>query len=197
MCKPHVKCRARRDGPRISPLRLSSELGAALPGDAITIFDSNLIMAACERMIPAQLPASRLTPGTSGTLGVGIPFAIAAKLEHPERPVVAICGDFAFSLSAMEMETAVRHNVAIVVVANNGGNAGSLRQRTHMGMTGEPIMMFQRGLRYDRISEVLGCMAQHVEHAHDIGPAMQRAIASRRPACINVVVDPDAEFPLT
>jgi 2-hydroxyacyl-CoA lyase 1 len=191
------EAQAASDDSLISPLRLSSEVRAALPSEAISIFDSNLIMAACERMIPVQLPASRLTPGTSGCLGVGIPYAIAAKLAHPERPVVAICGDFAFSLSAMELETAARHNVAIVVViANNDGNAGSLRQRTHMGKTCEPIMMFQRGLRYDRICEVLGGVAEHVEHARDIGPAIARAIASNRPACINVAVDSDAGFPL-
>jgi len=188
---------AGRDDSLISPLRLSSEVGAALPSTAISIFDGNLTMAACERMIPVQLPASRLTPGTSGCLGIGIPYAIAAKLVHPERPVIAICGDFAFGLSAMELETAARHNVAIVVViANNGGNAGSLRQRMHMGRTCEPITTFQRDLHYDRICEVLGGVAEHVEHARDIGPAIARAIASNRPACINVAVDPDAEFPL-
>ena len=97
------------------------------------IFDGNLVMEALEQLIPAYAPASRLTPGCSGFLGVGVPFAIAAKLVHPERPVVAICGDFAFGVSAMELETAVRHKVPIVVVvANNDGNCGSLRQRTHM-----------------------------------------------------------------
>jgi 2-hydroxyacyl-CoA lyase 1 len=187
---------ASREGSLISPLRLAREVREGLPRDAISIFDANLTMAACERMIPVQLPASRLTPGTSGCMGVGIPYAIAAKLVHPERPVVAICGDFAFGLSAMELETAVRHNVAIVVVvANNSGNGGSLRQRMHMGNTCEPVMMFQRGLRYDRICEVLGGVGEHVEHASDIGPALTRAIASNRPACINVAVDPDAEFP--
>jgi acetolactate synthase-1/2/3 large subunit len=66
----------------------------------------------------------------------------------------------------------------------------------HMRNTcAEPTMMFQRGLRYDRIGEVLGGFAQHVEHARDIGPALARAIASNRPACINVAVDPDAPFP--
>ena len=122
------------DAARISPWRLARELRDALPKDAITVFDGNLVMAACQRMIPAHFPASRLTPGSSGGLGVGIPYAVAAKIEHPERPVVAICGDFAFGLGAMELETAVRHNVPIVVViANNDGNTGSLRQRMHLG----------------------------------------------------------------
>ena len=154
-------------------------------------------MAACERMIPVQVPVSRLTPGTSGCMGIGIPYAIAAKLAHPERPVVAICGDFAFGLSVMELETAVRHNVPVVIViANNDGNGGSLRQRMHMpNACAERIMMSQSALRYDRIGEVFGGFAAHVEHARDIGPALVRAIASNRPACINVAVDPDADFP--
>jgi thiamine pyrophosphate-dependent acetolactate synthase large subunit-like protein len=59
----------------------------------------------------------------------------------------------------------------------------------------EPVMIFQSGLRYDRIAEVFGGYAQHVERAQDIGPALTRALASNRPACINVAVDPDAPFP--
>lgn len=188
---------AGNDGSPISPLRLAREIRDALPSDAISIFDSNLTMAACQQMIPVQVPVSRLTPGTSGCMGVGIPYAIAAKLARPERPVVAICGDFAFGLSVMELETAVRHNVPIVIViANNDGNGGSLRQRMHMHNVGaEPIMMFQSGLRYDKIASVLGGFAEHVEYARDIGPALTRAIASNRPACISVAVDQDAPFP--
>ena len=155
------------DGSAISPMCLARELHEALPRDAITIFDSNLVLAACQRMIPAYLPASRLTPGGSGGLGAGIPFALAAKIEHPERPVVAICGDFAFGVSAMELETAVRHNLPIVVVvANNDGNSGSLRQRMHLADRGaESVMMFRPGLRYERIMEMFGGRAEHVEPA--------------------------------
>ncbi len=189
--------RACGDTSPMSPWRLARELRDALPRDAISIFDSNLVLAACQRMIPAYLPASRLTPGTSGCLGGGIPFAIAAKLVNPERPVVAVCGDFAFGVSAMELETAVRHHVPIiVVVANNDGNGGSRRHRMHFGDDdSEPIMMFQRGLRYDRIMDVFGGYAEHVDQPEDVGPALRRAIASQRPACINVAVDPDAPFP--
>ena len=98
--------------------------------------------------------------------------------------------------SAMELETAVRHGVPIVVVvANNDGNGGALRQKQYMGAEAEPIMRFQPGVRYDRIVEMFGGYAQHVERAEDIGPAIERAIASGVPACINVAVDPDAPFP--
>jgi thiamine pyrophosphate-dependent acetolactate synthase large subunit-like protein len=182
---------------RISPWRLARELRDALPKDAITVFDGNLVMAACQRMIPAYFPVSRLTPGSSGGLGVGIPYAMAAKIEHPERPVVAICGDFAFGLAAMELETAVRHKVPIVVVvANNDGNGSSLRLRMHLADGGaESGMMFQPGLRYERIMATFGGRAEHVDRPGDIGPALARALAGGRPACINVAVDPDAPFP--
>ena len=188
---------AGRDGARISPLRLAAEIRAALPADAVQVFDSNLTMAACQQMIPAQAPVARLTPGTGGCMGVGIPYAIAAKLVHPQRAVVAICGDFAFGLSVMEFETAVRHNIPVViVVANNDGNGGSLRHKMHFpDDIIEPVTMFQPGLRYDRIVDILGGYGQHVERAGDIGPAIARAIASGRPACVNVATDPDAPFP--
>jgi 2-hydroxyacyl-CoA lyase 1 len=181
----------------VSPLGLAAAIRNALPHDAISIFDGNVTMAASQMIIPSQVPVSRLTPGNSGCMGVGIPFAIAAKLAHPARPVVAICGDFAFGLSVMELETAARHRIPIViVVANNDGNGGALRHRMHMhGIDSEPVMRFQPGLRYDAIAAALGCHAEHVEHAKDIGPALSRAIASKRPACINVAVDPDAPFP--
>jgi 2-hydroxyacyl-CoA lyase 1 len=184
------------DGDLISPLALAAQIGSALPRDAISIFDSNLVLAACQRMIPARLPVSRLTPGTSGCLGTGIAYAIAAKIAHPQRPVVAVCGDFAFGLGVMELETAVRHGVPIVViVANNDGNAGSLRQKMHLGNHPERVAMFQRGLRYDKLMETFGGYAEHVEHPGEIGPALERALASARAACINVVIDSDAPVP--
>ena len=56
-------------------------------------------------------------------------------------------------------------------------------------------MRFRQGLRYDRIAETLGGHGEHVERPEDIRPALERALASMRPACINVAVDPDAPFP--
>jgi len=84
----------------------------------------------------------------------------------------------------------------VVVVGNNDGNGGALRQRTHFAATGgEPVTMFQRGLRYDVVAGALGCHAEHVDQANAVGPAIARALAAQRPACINVAVDPDAPFP--
>jgi thiamine pyrophosphate-dependent acetolactate synthase large subunit-like protein len=130
-------------------------------------------------------------------MGTGIPFAIGAKLQDPARPVVVIAGDFAFGRHAFEMETAIRHNVPIVViVANNDGNAGALRQRSMFpGDNAERVAMFQPGIGYHRIVEAFGGHGEHVVQAAGIGPALRRALACGAPACINVALDPDAPFP--
>ena len=114
----------------MSPYEWLAELGAALPDDAITVLDGNIVMTAAQRMLPVRRPASRLGPGTNGCMGVGIPFAIGARLARPDLPVVAIVGDFAFGLSVIELETALRHRVpVVVVVSNNAGAGGATRQR--------------------------------------------------------------------
>jgi thiamine pyrophosphate-dependent acetolactate synthase large subunit-like protein len=95
------------------------------------------------------------------------------------------------------METAIRHNVPfVVIVANNDGNAGSLRQRHGYpaGYT-ERVTMFRPGVHYEQIVETLGGYAERVAEEDSLGPALCRALASGKPACINVAIDPDAAFP--
>lgn len=180
----------------ISLLRLTAEVRHALPRDAIIVLDGNGTLAAGQLLLPSYAPASRLTPGHDGCMGVGLPFGIAAKLCHPDRPVVVVTGDFAFGLNAMEMETAARLRIPVVVlVANNDGNGGALLQRTFYPRSPDPITMFARDIRYDRIMTAFGGYGEYVECAEGIGPALQRALATCMPACINVRVDPEAPYP--
>lgn len=184
-------------GRRIAPTRFAQALGEALPADAITVLDGNLVLAACERHIAVQRPVHRLTPGSNGCMGSGIPFAIGAALARPSQPVIAVCGDFAFGVSAFEMETAVRHRVPIVVVvANNDGNSGTRIER-EMFPQGhrERVSMFGPGLRYSELMRTFGGHAEHVERLEDVKPALRRALAAGVPACINVALDPEAPFP--
>ena len=184
-------------GERIAPTRFAQALAEALPADAITVLDGNLVLAACERHIRVQHPVHRLTPGSNGCMGSGIPFAIGTALARPSQPVVAVCGDFAFGLSAIEMETAVRHRVPIVVVvANNDGNAGAGHEREMFPQGhGERVSMFGDGLRYSELMRTFGGHAEHVDRLEDVEPALRRALAANAPACINVALDPQAPFP--
>ncbi|MFH0342283.1 MAG: thiamine pyrophosphate-binding protein [Chromatiales bacterium] len=181
----------------MSPQRLILEIRDAIPREAIRVVDGNIIMETAQQLLPSYSPVSRFSPGHNGCMGIGIPFGIGAQLAFPERPVVVISGDFAFGLSAMEMETAVRLRLpVIVIVANNDGNAGLLLQkRFYPEDYPDRVTAFQPGIRYEQIMRAFGGHAESVERPADLRPAFERAIACGVPACINVRVNSQSPFP--
>jgi thiamine pyrophosphate-dependent acetolactate synthase large subunit-like protein len=180
----------------MSPQRLVREIREFAPRDTLFVIDGNVILGAAQQGLPSYLPASRLTPGTNGCLGVGVPFAVGAKLALPERPVLALCGDTALGFSAMEMETAVRYRVPVViVVANNEGNNGSLRQKAFYPEDyPDRVATFPPGIHYEFIMSAFGAHAEYVEEPEQVKPALERAFGSGTAACINVKVDPHAPY---
>jgi 2-hydroxyacyl-CoA lyase 1 len=184
------------DGIPMSPYRMLGEIRDFLQPDAICTLDGNVFMAVAQQVLPSYLPASRFTAGSNGCMGVGIPFAIGAKLAEPDRPVMAICGDTAFAFNAMDMETAVRHRIPIVIIiVNNDGNSGGLTQRAFYPHEFERVTMFQPDIRYEAIMRAFGGHAEFVERPEELKPALHRALASGKAACINVKVDPFARYP--
>jgi 2-hydroxyacyl-CoA lyase 1 len=186
-----------QQGDPISPLRLIAEIRDFIPRDAICIVDGNIILAAAQHLLPSFLPASRLTPGANGCMGVGIPFGIGAKLCSPARMVIVICGDFAFGISAMEMETAVRLRIpVIIVVANNDGNGGNFNQKTYYPEDyPDRVTMFAPDIHYDQMMRSFGGYGEYVDRSDQLKPALARAVASDLAACINVRVNPDSLYP--
>ena len=179
------------------PQQLFLAIRDFLPGDAVVVLDGNITLSTGQVILSAQSPCGWLDPGWNGCIGSGIPFGMGAKLACPERMAVVICGDFGFGLSAMDMETAVRHRIpVIVVIANNDGITGALRQKAIFSPDyPELFSRFQPRLRYDKIVEVFGGHGEFVEEAADIRPALERAAASGLPSCINVSVNPDSAGP--
>lgn len=176
--------------------RVMAGIAGFLPAGAITILDGHLSMLAAQDMIPARAPLTRLTVGSNGCIGVGLPFAIGAKLLHPERLVVAICGDSAFGFCALELETAVRHRIPfVVVVADNQGLWGAHIQRRYYPPDHERVVMSDPAVRYDRLAESLGAHGELVEVPSQLRPALDRAAAAGRPACVHVRLDPLAVLP--
>jgi len=175
----------------MSPYEWLGELAGALPQDAITVLDGNTVMTAAQRMLPVRHPASRLGPGTNGCMGVGIPFAIGAKLARPERPVIAIVGDFGFGLSAFELETAVRHCVPVViVVANNAGAGGATRQGQFFPAAHpERVSRYGTDVRHDLTMRSCGGRGYRVEFPGELRSALADAFASGSPACIDVMTN--------
>jgi acetolactate synthase-1/2/3 large subunit len=113
-----------RDG-RMHPNRLLAALRDALPPETIVVVDGGDFLSFARVGIAAQ---TMLDPGLLGCIGIGTPFGIGAALACPERPVAVLTGDGSFGFNAMELDTAVRHQVPIfVVVANNGSWAIEVR----------------------------------------------------------------------
>lgn len=175
----------------MSPYEWLAELSVVMPEDAITVLDGSIVMTAAQRMLPVRHPVGRLGPGTNGCMGMGIPFAIGAKLARPDLPVVAIVGDFAFGLSSVELETAVRHRVPIVVVvANNAGPGGATRQRQFFPPDHpERVLQYGPGIRYDLTMASFGGLGCRIDSPGQIGTALSDAIASEAPVCIDVVTN--------
>jgi acetolactate synthase-1/2/3 large subunit len=166
---------------------------AARAGDVTFVGDGGNVVAVAAKTIRARRPGRWLDPGPLGTLGVGAPFAIAAKLLAPERPVCVVQGDGSFGLNGMDYETAVRFGLPMVVVVGNDAAWGQIRipQR---GLYGEEhaVATTLAPTRYDRVVEALGGKGEHVEKPEELVPALERAFASGTVYCVDVSIDPEA-----
>lgn len=170
----------------IDPLRLCEEVRRVLPRDAVFIVDGHETLEFARRWIPSLSEANYLTSGPNGCMGVGVPFALGAKVARPDRPVFVLMGDGGFGWHGMEYDTLIRHGLpAVGIVFNNAGFTG---RPAAMG-TGRELG-FQR---YDVMVAGFGGHGEFVERPEDIAPALARAIASGKPALVNVCVDPDAQ----
>jgi acetolactate synthase-1/2/3 large subunit len=132
----------------------------------------------------------RLINGPSGSIGSAVPMAIAARLVHRERPVIAALGDGTFGFHPLELDTALRYSLPIVAVVGNDArwNAEHQLQLQHYGAA-RAVACTLLPTRYDRIAEALGGHGAHVERPEDLGPALERAVASGKPAVVNVLIE--------
>lgn len=175
----------------INHFRFASAINSFIDENTLVIGDGGDIVAACAKVIDIVQPGQWLDPGPLGCLGVGAPFAIAAKHLYPHKRVLIISGDGSFGLNGFEFDTAVRFGLPIVAVVGNDSGWGQIRTpQIQMVGSDRAVATALAPTRYDRIVEAMGGYGEHVEHPDGIRPALERAFASRRPACINVAIDP-------
>jgi acetolactate synthase-1/2/3 large subunit len=176
----------------IHPLRLAAEINAFLSEDSIFIADGGDVVTISANVIKTRKPGKWLDPGPMGTLGVGVPFAMAAGTAFPESEVVALFGDGAFGLNGFDYDTLIRFGLPLIgIVANNAAwNQVRYLQLARRGAGGNPASDLS-ALRYDRIIEAMGGHGEYVTRPSEIRPALERARASGRPSCVNVMVDRD------
>ncbi len=179
----------------LHPMRVYGELIGLLDRDAIVVGDGGDFVSYAGRVLDSYQPGCWLDPGPLGCLGCGPGYALAAKLAHPERQVVLLLGDGAFGFSGMELDTLARHGVAVLAVIGNNG-IWALEKHPMEALYGYSVAAELRpSTRYDQIAEALGCHAEFVQTPAELRPALDRALASGRPALVNVLTDPSVAYP--
>ena len=188
------KARAYRDGLATSPAgsdglmhpnRVFGALNAAERDDAVVVADGGDFLSFARLALRGW---RFLDPGAFGCLGVGVPFAIAASLAYPERPVVVATGDGALGINAMELDTAVRHGAQIVVVVANN-RAWNIERHDQLENYGQVVGTELGDSDYAAMARALGLHAERVSDPDELAGAVARALANA-PSLIDVVVTP-------
>jgi len=172
----------------IHPLRLCKEIRDFLDRDAVLIVDGQEILNFGRQSIPTYVARHRINSGCFGTMGVGLPLGIGAKVAAPDKQVLVLHGDGSFGMNAMEIDTAARHGIAITVVISMNGGWTADPNKEKPGRD----LGFKR---YDKMAEALGAHGEYVESPDDIRAALERAAAANakgQPAVVNVKTDADA-----
>lgn len=135
-------------------------------------------------------PPRRIVNGVAGAIGAGTPFAIAARAWETKAPIIAVMGDGTFGFHMSEFDTSVRHNLPFVAIVGNDAcwNAESQIQLRDYGaqrMHGCALLP----TRYDQVVTALGGHGEMVDDVAALPAAIERAIASGKPACVNVMVE--------
>ncbi|MBX3577389.1 MAG: thiamine pyrophosphate-binding protein [Rhizobiaceae bacterium] len=173
----------------LTQIHLYRALRPLLDADAIVVSDGEATLAGNRLLIESDRPRGRLDSGPTGCMGVGVPYAIGAKLAAPDRQVVAVLGDYAFGASAMEIETAARLGLDVTfVIANNSGIVGHSLQNMVFGPDGQAVGRLHPA-HYEQMARMVGAFHGRVETLSMLPRTLKKALAHRGPAIVNVVVD--------
>ncbi len=172
----------------LHPLDLSRAVAPIIDGDpdAILICEGGEIGQWPQALIR---PRRRVVNGAAGPIGGAIPFALAARVVEKSAPIVVMMGDGAFGFHMSEFETAARCGLPFVVVLGNdaGWNAEHQIQIREYGKD-RALGCELSPARYDQVVQALGGHGEFVTRPEELRPALERALASGKPACVNVMI---------
>jgi acetolactate synthase I/II/III large subunit len=181
------------DASPVHPLRFAREVARWVDPEAIVIGDGGDIVAHTAGQVRVDRPGHWMDPGPFGCLGVGAPFAMAAKHVHPDKQVLVVYGDGSFGFNGMEYEAAVRQDLPFVGILGNDGAWGEMKafHERAFGAEGMVAQDLSQDTAYERVVEALGGYGERVERPEDIGRALDRAAEAGVPALVNVILDRD------
>jgi acetolactate synthase-1/2/3 large subunit len=196
--------RAFADAPRTSntgaihPYHAAKAVFDTMDGRAVVAVDGGEITAWVEPHNKVSAPGQYLTTGYLGTLGVGPGFAVAAAVACPDRPVFLLSGDGAIGFNIQEFDTMVRHNLPVITIVMNNACWGISKSAQDLifGQDRRSAVMLSE-TAYDEVAAGFGCYGERVTSPEEIGPAIERAVASNLPACINIITDQSVVHPIS
>lgn len=163
-------------------------LSSHLPDDAIVTNGAGNYAAFLHRYFSYRQHGTQLAP-TSGSMGYGFPAALAAKIAHPDRTVVCMAGDGCFQMTLNELSTAVQHNAAVVVIVANNGRYGTIRMHQERDYPGRVSGTDLVNPDFAALARAYGGHGETVESQEDFPAAFERAVASGKPAVIDLRLD--------
>jgi acetolactate synthase I/II/III large subunit len=169
------------------PDRIVKDMVTVIDRDATVINDSFTLSGYVSQWFTAHSTGQMVDAGPFGPVGAGVGMGIGAQLGRPGKQVVVVSGDGGIGIGGMDLETAARYNLPIVVlVFNNSSWGANPNKLTNQDGPGNPMVMLP-DIRYDKVFEPLGVHAEQVERPDEIIPAFERSLKSGKPALINVI----------
>lgn len=181
-----ARAQADDDSSPVMPQRFAKEVSEFFGPDSVVAVDGGDIVSTTARWLQVSNPGHVLDAGPFGTLGVGAPFAIAAKTVFPDKLVGVVFGDGGFGFNGMEYDTMVRLDLPIVGVIGNDGVWSNIKTFHRMAYP-DRLVATDLGVRpYHEMVKGLGGYAEFVDDPNEIKPALERAAESGLPSLINV-----------
>jgi acetolactate synthase I/II/III large subunit len=187
---------ATEDGFPLSPRRIVADVRAAMGRGDIVLADTGAVKMWMARMYPTYEPNTLLVSNGLSSMGFSVPGALAAKLAHPDRRVLAATGDGAFLMNSQELETAVRENIPITVLIWDDSAYGLIEWKMDLDMGTSSHIKFGNP-DFVKYAESFGARGYRVESAGELLPTLRKALAEDAVSVITVPVDYSHNLQLT
>jgi acetolactate synthase-1/2/3 large subunit len=174
--------------------RIVRDLSERLPEDAIICNGAGNYAVWVHRFWRYRRFRTELAP-TSGSMGYGLPAAVAAKHLHPNRPVIAFAGDGCFQMTGNEFMTAVENRLPLIVIVCNNGMYGTIRMHQERTYPGRVSGTNLANPDFASLARAFGGFGARVDRTEDFAKAFDDAVASRLPAIIELTISPEALTP--
>ncbi|EWY38254.1 acetolactate synthase [Skermanella stibiiresistens SB22] len=184
----HINDRAEEDRFPVTPQRLVHDVRAVMPEDGIVALDNGMYKIWFARNYRTHVANTLLLDNALATMGAGLPSAMMAALSHPDRRVMAVCGDGGFMMNSQEMETAVRLGLNLVVVVLDDGAYGMIRWKQAVDSFTDYGMTFTNP-DFVTYAQAYGARGHRVEAVADLAPTLEAALSAGGVHIVAVPVD--------